>query len=197
MKSYTDQEIINGIAHDDRKVFVYIYNRFFPMIDRMVFNLGGKHEDAEDIFQETILTVCRKIKSGELRLCCKFSTYIYAVGKKLWLQQLKSAAMKNVQHEMPVDVVCEPGPEKTEELPFHGLLDKHLKNLSMDCQKILRLHFNRATIEEIMKIMNYTNAHYTMDRKYRCKQSLVKRIINDPDFKALNDELSREDRKIY
>jgi hypothetical protein len=74
---------------------------------------------------------------------------------------------------------------------IHAIYEKHFSQLSSKCQKILRLHFNNASIEEISRIMGFTNHHYTMDRKYRCKKSLIKRIENDSEFKKLMNELKR------
>ncbi len=67
-------------------------------------------------------------------------------------------------------------------------VNKHLNKLSKNCQKILILHFNNISIDEIQKIMNYQNSHYVMDRKYRCKKSLMQRISNDPKFKLVKNE---------
>ncbi len=197
MKTYSDRDIIIGIYKEDRKIFLHIYNKYFPMIEKMVLNLGGRREDAQDIFQNAMLAICRKIKAGEMILCCKFSTYLYAISKKIWIQELNSAKFKNRSYGVPEDTVSEPEPDSPEKEVIFAIFEKHMKMLSKDCQKILRLHFNRANIEQINKIMGYGNTHHTMDRKYRCKQSLMKRILNDPDFKELNNESVRKNRTLY
>lgn len=63
------------------------------------------------------------------------------------------------------------------------LFDKHFIQISPDCQKILRLHFNDCSVEEIRAAMNYSTAHHAVDRKYRCKKSLIEKIKNDPSFR--------------
>lgn len=78
-----------------------------------------------------------------------------------------------------------------------SLFYSHFKQLSNDCQKILMLHFNNTPIEEIQKIMNYQNSHYAMDRKYRCKKSLMQRIINDPNFKSVQNEYTGQIRSLF
>ncbi len=197
MKFYSDSELINGLLSEDPKVYNYIYKACFPLIERMVINLGGRSADAEDIFQDALIVIYRKVIEGELRLSCKFSTYLYSIGQKIWVQQLKSAGMKNVSNLKNADMVCEPNPAPVNEASIFSLVEKHMRALSKDCQKILRLHFNRATIEQICKIMGYNSNHHTMDRKFRCKQSLIKRIQNDPDFKEIKDEYNREDGFLY
>jgi hypothetical protein len=99
------------------------------------------------------------------------------------------------------DMVCEPEPEldgKYEvEKVINEILNIHMNQLSENCQKILRLHFNLASIEDIRQIMSYKNSHHVMDRKYRCKRSLYNRMLNDPKLKKVRDELIRENRSIY
>ena len=51
------------------------------------------------------------------------------------------------------------------------------------------MYFNNFSVEDIRTAMNYKDLHHTADRKYRCKKSLVKRMVNDPLFKRLKNEL--------
>ncbi len=182
MKKFTDKEIIDGIHKEDHKVLSFIYGEWYPMVERMVINHGGSEEDAKDIFQDALVIIYRKIKSEGLYLSCKFSTYLYSISRKLWLQEFKSPEAKNISHEEPEDVVCEPEPETVDEYRIYAIIEKHINALSTDCQKIIRMHFDRADIRQISAMLGYDNDHYTMDRKYRCKQSLIKRILKDPEF---------------
>ena len=87
-------------------------------------------------------------------------------------------------------MVHDPGPTADPILQGHltELFNKHFSQLSPDCQKILSLAFNDRSVEEIRAAMNYKDLHHAADRKYRCKKSLIKRIVNDPLFKRLKDE---------
>ena len=68
------------------------------------------------------------------------------------------------------------------------LFNKHFSELSEDCQKILSMFFNNFTVEDIRAAMDYKDVHHAADRKYRCKKSLIKRIVNDPLFKKLKND---------
>ena len=87
-------------------------------------------------------------------------------------------------------VVHDPGPADDPLLQKHltQLLNKHFDELSKDRQKILSMYFNNFSVEDIRAAMNYKDLHHAADRKYRCKKSLIKRIVNDPLFKRLKDE---------
>lgn len=196
-----DQEpdflIIRGILEHKSRVIQNVYNECFPMVERMVINSGGDHEQAKDIFQDGWIIIYRKLNNGELKLSCKFSTFLYAVCKKLWIQEKRKRITRMGQLYSEPEIVEDPDPLiEEDEDRIRCLFYKHFNQLSKDCQKILTLHFNETSIEEIQLAMNYQNSHYTMDRKYRCKKSLMQRIINDPNYKSIKNEYSEQIRSI-
>jgi RNA polymerase sigma factor (sigma-70 family) len=198
MDQIPDIKIIRGILENNSRVIQSVYNECFPMVERMVINSGGDHEQAKDVFQEGWIIIYRKLSSGELRLTCKFSTFLYAICKKIWIQEKRKRITRMRQIPSDPEMVEESEPLSNEENDrIKSLFYKHFKELSKDCQKILILHFNKTPIEDIQKIMDYQNSHYTMDRKYRCKKSLMQRIINDPKYKSIQNEYSEQIRSLY
>jgi len=179
MDQTPDIKIIRGILDNRNRVIQKVYDDYFPMVERMVINSGGDNEQAKDIFQESLIIIYKKLSNGELTLTCKFSTYLYAVCKKLWLveKRKKNLRMKQIPGEHIMVEDSEPVIDDVYDR-IRALYYKHFNQLSKDCQKLLLLHFNEVPIEEMQKIMNYQNPHYVMDRKYRCKKSLIRRIIN-------------------
>jgi DNA-directed RNA polymerase specialized sigma24 family protein len=198
MDQKPDIKIIRGILENDTRVIKDLNNECFPMVERMVINSGGDHEQAKDIYQEGWIIIWKKLSIGELELSCKFSTFIYAICKRIWFQEKKKKFSRMSQIPAAIDMV-----EESEHVIFKDddrarkLILKHFRELSKDCQRILILHLNEAPIEDIQKIMNYQNTHYTMDRKYRCKKSLIQRITNDPKFKLLKNEYNGQIRSVF
>lgn len=184
MKQYSDNEIIEGIATDKSKVLMYVYRKYSPYIDNYVLQHSGTIDQAKDLFQEGMIVIYKKVLAEDLELTCKFSTYLYAVCKRIWMQDRRKAKLR-FDKMKEVGIAAEPttpyGHEHSDEA--RELFDKHFRQLSPDCQKILLLHFNDCNIEEIRKALGYDTAHHVMDRKYRCKRSLIDRIKNDPTFR--------------
>ena len=197
MDQTPDIKIIRGILDNRNRVIQKVYDDYFPMVERMVINSGGDNEQAKDIFQESLIIIYKKLSNGELTLTCKFSTYLYAVCKKLWLveKRKKNLRMKQIPGEHIMVEDSEPVIDDDYDR-IRALYYKHFNQLSKDCQKLLLLHFNEVPIEEMQKIMNYQNPHYVMDRKYRCKKSLIRRIINDPNYKSVQNEYTEQFRSI-
>ncbi|MCK4922053.1 MAG: hypothetical protein KAS71_13470 [Bacteroidales bacterium] len=187
MKIYKDKEILDGIRQHDHKVLNYIYENVFPIIENMIINSGGGINQAKDVFQDAMIVVYRKIGAEGLILNCKFTTYMYSVCRNLWFQELKYGDRILGNSVRDLEEVQEADYDSEYKNAMYEIFDEHLQALSKDCQKILNLHFTNFSIEDIKEVMEYKNSHYTIDRKYRCKQSLIKRIMNDPRFKEIKN----------
>ncbi len=191
MTESIEKILITGFIEHNSRIILKIYEDCFPMIEKMVMNSGGVSEQAEDIFQDAMIVAYRKIVSGKFELRCKFSTYLYAVSKKIWTQEKRKNRRRHVTLDSNTDLVEEPEYFFDENnLKQVEIIGKHFSELSPDCQKILKMHFNKVSICEIQRVMGYDSPHYAMDRKYRCKKSLMKRIMNDPKFKTITNEYS-------
>jgi RNA polymerase sigma factor (sigma-70 family) len=190
MNQLSEKQLINGFLEHNNRILKKFYDDCFPMIEKMVINTGGIIEQAEDVFQEALLVLYDKLLSGQFELKCKLTTYIYAVSKKIWLQEKRKNSRKKIRISEEFDTVQEPDYSEEVDDRIKDIFKYHFEQLSKDCQNILKMHFNKINISEIQRVMGYESTHYTMDRKYRCKKSLIKRIINDPKFNSIKNEYS-------
>ena len=189
MDPLSNTEILEGLKNQDQGVINYLYKRSFPVIERYILRNHGCHEDARDIFHEALIVIYRKVITGGLNLDCMFTTFLYAVCEKMWLKYLRDYKEISVDSYVLDEYSKDFYINAEKELRKHDLFEYHFNRLSKACQKILKLHFSGSSIAEIMAEMGYNSKQHTMDRKYRCKKSLYKRIRNDPRFNELTDEI--------
>jgi len=57
------------------------------MILQLIINNNGDEDDAKDIYQEAIIVLYNKIKSGKFELSSKLKTYIYSVCRQALAQK--------------------------------------------------------------------------------------------------------------
>jgi RNA polymerase sigma factor (sigma-70 family) len=188
MEHYTDEQIVDGISRDDLKVMDYIYDRFYEKVEGFLMGRGGNPEHIKDVFQEALYVIVVKVREEGLRLTCAFSTYLMAVCKNIWMHDMRKNRYHLVEDSRLDTAAAEDHVDREQEEKLLALYEHHFKQLSEDCQKLLRLHFARVSLAEIRQIFGYSSEHYTSDRKYRCKQSLYNRIRKDPKFKDLTDD---------
>jgi len=188
VREYSADEILGGIKGHDKNVLTYIYEAFYQAINFFVKSNSGTDEDAQDIYQEALIIIYRKIHSGDLVvLDCSFNTYLYSVCKLLWLKQLERNRIKSTE------VIEDENLAESDEDLFEdytksdrlSLYQKHFQKLSNDCQKVLRLALSKLTLKEVANIMGYKSEKYAKKKKYQCKEKLIDAIKNDPKFNEL------------
>lgn len=163
------------------------------MILFLVTKNNGSEEDAEDIFQDSLIIVFRKIKANELDLTCSFRTYVYSISRNLWLQKLSkrkqfSREFSDIEVYITMSDYALSERNQDEQEKFR-LYQQHFLTLGEDCQKVLLLFMKKTSLKEIAAEMGYKTEKYAKTRKYLCKEELKKRIINDPKCqKFLSDD---------
>ncbi|MBN8787361.1 MAG: sigma-70 family RNA polymerase sigma factor, partial [Terrimonas sp.] len=84
-----EQELIKGLALNEKGAIETIYKDNFAVIQHLIINNNGSEDDAKDIFQEAVIVLYEKAKSGVFELNCQIKTYLYSVSKRLWLKRLQ------------------------------------------------------------------------------------------------------------
>ncbi len=183
---HTDKYIIYGLKKKDNSTIEYVYKAWFPSIESLVLRNSGDNMDAEDMFQDALVILYKKIVYDNLTLTCSLKTFLYAICKNLWFQRLqKKEKVSKVKMEIESDQYFETNTYEMENAKYN-LYRKHFLNLSNDCRKILVLFLQKVSLKNIAKIMHHSSPDYTKTRKYLCKKELKKRIFNDPEYKKFN-----------
>ena len=179
---FNDEAIIEGIRSKDHEKIRFLYRNYFESIQRLVFKNSGNAEDAEDVFQDALVIIYKKVINDELKLSCSLKTFLYAISRNLWLQKLQKKENKTESFIDVEDDGIEPF-EVNEDFVEHekyNLYQKHFMKLSEDCQKVLKLFLKKVSLKEIANVMGFSSVDYTKTRKYLCKKNLKERILNDP-----------------
>jgi RNA polymerase sigma factor (sigma-70 family) len=179
-------EVIEGLRKRDNGVLRFIYKTGFLSIRNMVMVNNGTEEDAKDIFQESLIIAFRKFKENEnYTIRCSFQTYIYSIARHLWLKHLRISRdnLKNFKENHDFIEFEEPEPASAEELRF-ALYQKVFMELPPDCQKIMKLSLDGVSHKEIASMLGYKSENYIGKRKHFCKEYLIKRIKENPEFQS-------------
>jgi len=177
----SDSEIILGILNNSTSVLRYLYKEYYPMALQLVLNNNGTEDEAKDIYQEAIIILHNKIKSGDFELSSKLKTFIYSVCRRLWLKRLSqkskySGDIKDYEDHFPVEHDLEQHEEK--DLQFK-LMHEALHNLGEPCKTIIEdFYIHNLSMQDICEKLGYTNADNAKTQKYKCLQRLKKMFFN-------------------
>jgi RNA polymerase sigma factor (sigma-70 family) len=188
-KNYTDQEIIEGIKNQDNNVILFVYQKNFRSVCHYIEKNNGTKKDAEDVFQDAMITLYHKALDKNFKLKSAISTYLFSVVKGSWLNQLKHYQGRKVILNEADNLIFE-NDEFTEDILYaqrKKLFIKHFYELTEDCQKIIKYFLKGVSISEITKTMGYSSEQHTKNRRFRCKKNLIEKILLNPYFKDLTN----------
>ena len=192
MKRLSDEEIITGLRKRDNRVLQYIYKNSFNPIKQLILNNAGSENDAEDTFQEALIVIFKKLREEpKFKLTAAFNTYLYSIARLLWLKHLRKIKKieidpLNRDHEERIEFKP-PSPVEDKDLRM-AIYQRTLMKIPEDCQKILRLTAQDITSQEIARQLGFRSEGYVRKRRHFCKEYLVNKIKEDPDYQAMFEE---------
>ena len=172
-----EQKLLEGLAQNDRKAIEMIYRRHFNMIQSMIVNNSGYPDDARDIFQEAMIVLYEKARSGSFELNSQLKTYLYSVCRRLWLKRLNqmqriSPEVENLEQTVPVEEELERHEQRNKDFL---VMEQSLNSLGEPCKSLLEAYYlGKKSMVEIAGDFGYTNADNAKNQKYKCLMRLKK-----------------------
>jgi len=89
---HDDQKYIEVLLNGDRVLINEIYQKYGNQCKRFVIKNGGTAEEANDVFQEALVSIILRAKSSNLKLEVPFGAYLYDIYKRKWIDLCKENA---------------------------------------------------------------------------------------------------------
>lgn len=173
----TDREVVLGILNNSEDALNKLYVGYYPMILQFILNNNGDEQDAKDVYQEAIIVLYKKIKSGDFELSSKLKTYIYSVCRRIWLKKLSKSnkeAVKIADFDDVEDVTTDMEKHEEKDRQFDKM-QSALVLLGEPCKTIIQdFYINNLSMQDISEKFGYTNTDNAKTQKYKCLQRLKK-----------------------
>lgn len=172
-----EKALLQGLATNDKKAVETIYRENYNMIQSLIINNNGSADDAKDIFQEAMIVLYEKVRSGTFELNCQIKTYVYSVSKRLWLKKLQQSSrysppIEDQEASVPVD--DEIAEHEKRDAEFE-MMDKAISSLGEPCKSLLEAYYlQKQNMQVIAANFGYTNADNAKNQKYKCLMRLKK-----------------------
>lgn len=174
--------LLDGLAQNDRQAIETIYKQHYGMIQSLIINNNGTADDARDIFQEAMIVLYEKAKSGNFELTSQLKTYLYSICRRLWLKRLQqqqkfSPEMGGLEDTVPVEDELELHDQKNMDLQ---MMEKAMASLGEPCKSLLEAYYlHKKNMTEIAGSFGYTNADNAKNQKYKCLMRLKKLFFTE------------------
>jgi RNA polymerase sigma factor (sigma-70 family) len=166
-----DEEIISLIAIGKAdKALITLYKQQ-SAIRKLVTANGGTKEDAEDVFQEALIILCRKVRAGDFVLTARLSTYLFSVCRFLWRDEQRRRKMvytADATDDIPWEETI---PVLIEQEKKARLAEKALQELGSRCKELLLLFYQGSMkLKDIAIRMGYSSENTVKNQKYKCME---------------------------
>ena len=139
-------------------------------------------DDAGEIYHYAVVTFYENVINNKLKVLeCSVKTYLFAIGRKKYLEKLKSQK-KFDQNCSESTLVNLPEVQKTDALikeQRFECVDRALEKLGEPGRTILELYYYHGkSMEEIAGLLHYKNSATAKNLKYKCLLRL-KKIVEE------------------
>lgn len=193
---YSDAELISAIRRGDQlnNAIYFIYQQYSQAVQSYILANSGMPADAEDLFQETVVTFIDLVKKDKFRGEASVKTFLTAIARNLWLNELKKRERSGlrekafeISREVTEPDVSEHMANREQKQQFLEVLGK----LGGPCKKLLTLfYYENMSMKDMVQHLPYENEQVVRNKKYKCLQSLTDMIKKNPVIARLVNQQS-------
>jgi RNA polymerase sigma factor (sigma-70 family) len=188
-KIHEDQKYIDGLLKNNSFIIQAIYDKFVPKVINYIKQNSGDADQAQDIVQDTLITIYNQASEKKLELTCPFDAYFFLLCKRKWLNELKKTAHKEVTINEEVLYKDDDAQELAFETDVFGekqaLFTEMFQKLGTACKELLTATFKIKSMEEVASSLGVTYA-YARKKKSLCIGKLTELVQGSPKFNLLN-----------
>ena len=185
-EKYSDAELIAAISagKDLNNAIRFIYRQHSEAVSSFIIHYGGSEQDADDIFQETVVAFIDIVRKGKYRMEASIRTFLASIARNYWFNELKKRGRSDHR-----DRQFEAGRDQDEADVSHHLaeierkrqLRQLVEQLGEGCRKVLLLfYYENLSMKEIVDHLPYENEQVVRNKKYKCLQQLTGLIKSNP-----------------
>ncbi|HTF04666.1 MAG TPA: sigma-70 family RNA polymerase sigma factor [Bacteroidia bacterium] len=166
----TDEQIIQELKAGKYTSAIKALYKHFAVVRQLVLKNSGSKQDAEDIYQESLIILFRKVKESDFVLTSALSTFLIGICRLQWMNELRKRNKSATESlgEIPVDEAERFAAYLDEESKFKQA-EKALSELGEKCRDILRLfYFDKLDFKTIASKVGLSNERVAKNQKYRC-----------------------------
>lgn len=189
IKNVSDVELVERLRSGERvdEMIRILYREHYESLSWYILNNSGTRQDAEDIFQEVIVTFINLVDKNRFRGESSIRTFLFSLNRHIWLNEIKRRGRASAREEK-----FEKKRDQEVMDVSHHIMDREgreevlrlVEQLGESCRKILLLfYYENQSMKEILELMHYENEQVVRNKKYKCLKQLEKMILEKPALK--------------
>ncbi len=176
------EEIFKGNSLD--RPIKQLYQDHSEITKYFILGKGGTEQDADDIFQETVVAFIDSVQKCKFRQQSGVRTFLISIAKNLWYNEIRRrqrAGNRELIFETGRDTEDDGISDLIQDRETKKQLNELLNELGESCRKVLELfYFENMPMKEIVSHLHYENEQVVRNKKYKCLQQLADKLKANP-----------------
>lgn len=185
MRRYSDDVLVEKAQSSDLKAFDKLVSRYEEKIYNLAYRILRNREDAEDVLQETFVSVFKSLKKFKRK--STFSTWVYRIATNAALMKLRKKKLETVSLDAPLKIDEEEIKRETVDWsknPDKIFKTQRLREIMEQAIELLPYHYKTVFLlrdeeglstEEVAKVLNISISA-VKSRLHRARLSLREKL---------------------
>jgi RNA polymerase sigma factor (sigma-70 family) len=195
---FSDSELVQAIQEKQmlEPAILQLYKEHAEITRSFIKGKGGTEQDADDIFQETVVSFIDSVQKSKFRQESGIRTFLISISKNLWYNEIRRRQRAGNRERLFEEDRDQGDPDIGEIIRDRELkrqLNQLLKDLGDSCRKILELfYYENLSMKEIVSHLHYENEQVVRNKKYKCLQQLTDKMkLNTLAARQINDLINK------
>src|SRR5579863_181489 len=179
---FSDSELVKAIQEREmlESAILQLYKDHAEITRSFIKGKGGTEEDADDIFQETVVSFIDSVQKSKFRQDSGIRTFLISIAKNLWHNEIRRRQRAGKRERLFEEDRFQEDSGISEIIQDRELkkqLNHLLQELGDSCKKILELfYYENLSMKEIVLHLHYENEQVVRNKKYKCLQQLTDKM---------------------
>lgn len=189
IRNFPDPELVANLKAGQRmeESIKVLYRNYFDGLCWYIMNNSGSRQDAEDIFQEVLVSFIELVQQDKFRGESSIKTFLFSLNRFTWLNELKRrgrALAREEKYEKAQDRVELDTSQHIAEREGKAEVLRIVGELGETCKKILLLfYYENLSMREILDRTDYETEQVVRNKKYKCLKQLEQMVNANPALK--------------
>ena len=183
---FSDSELMEAIRVNEmlEPAIKQLYGDHAGICKSFIMGKGGTEQDADDVFQETVVAFIDIVQKEKFRQESGIRTFLVSISRNLWYNEIrrrKRADSREKLYETDREQEDAGIDDIINDREMKKQLNQLLQGLGDACRKILELfYYENLPMKEIVSHLHYENEQVVRNKKYKCLQQLTEKMKQNP-----------------
>ena len=183
---HSDQALLTALRgnKDLDKAVRFLYRQYFDVLSIYTRQNSGTAQDAEDVFQEVVVTFIELVNQNKFRGESSIKTFLYSLNRHIWLNEIKKRnrmQQRNIKFERSREQSEADVSTHIAGREARAQVMKVIDQLGEACKQVLMaFYYQDLPVKDMLAFLPYENEQVIRNKKYKCLKKLEEMLHEDP-----------------